>query len=76
MGGGEKVTQDKLRTAIGILGEMETLAIALFDIGDINLKQRINEAKENALNALYTPDKAFRGACVDKLMTYIRGDTL
>jgi hypothetical protein len=50
---------------------MERLAIEMFDIADIDLKQRIIEAKEDALNALYTPDGVFRAARIEKLRAFI-----
>jgi SAM-dependent methyltransferase len=64
---------ESLRAAVAVLSEMESLAIKLFDVADIDLKQSINEAKENALNALYTPDGVFRSAKLDKLRAFLNG---
>jgi hypothetical protein len=71
-GGAEDFAPERLGEAIRVLGEMERLAIEMFDIADIDLKQRIIEAKENALNALYTPDEAFRAARLDELRAFLK----
>jgi hypothetical protein len=64
---------EQLSAVITVLSEMEVLAVKLFDIADIDLKQRINEAKENALNALYSPYEEFRAAKLLKLRAFVRG---
>jgi hypothetical protein len=63
---------EQLRAVIAVLSEMEVLAVKMFDISDIDMKQRINEAKENALNALYSPDEAFRAAKLEKLRAFLK----
>jgi hypothetical protein len=64
---------EQLSAVIAVLTEMERLAIKLFDIADIDLKQRVIEAKENALNALYAPDGAYRADQLERLGEYITG---
>jgi hypothetical protein len=62
-----------LRACIKTLAEMESLSLYTFDLNDINFKQRINEAKEDALNCLYTPSEAFRQNRMERLKKFISG---
>lgn len=65
-----EVSGEQLREIVAVLHEMETLAVRMFDVADVNLKQRVNEIKETALNALYTPREAFRKECLRKLRIF------
>ena len=68
--GDDALLEDKLRTAIEILTEMERHAIASFSILNIDRKQLINEAKENALNCLYAKNDTLRHKCEAKLKLF------
>jgi SAM-dependent methyltransferase len=61
---------EALSWAARTLTEMEGLAVELFDIDDIDLKQRVTEAKENVLTALYAPQGAFRLSCLEKARAF------
>ncbi len=64
-------TEEGLKAAVSLLGGMEKAVLSLFDISDPELKQRVNEAKENALICLYAKDDGYRDACFKKLMDFI-----
>jgi len=70
LAGDGNIEPAQLHNAVAILTEMEQYAIELFDIRDIDFKQRINDAKENALNALYTTDAEFRELCLERLIVF------
>ncbi len=63
-----------LHYAASLLTAMEPHAIALFDMEDLGLKQRILEAKENILNCLYARDAAFRESQLERFRAFTEAE--
>ena len=61
----------QLKKIILLLKELEKCAIEMFNISDVDFKNRINYAKENALNSLYAADPVYKNTCTEKLVAFI-----
>ncbi len=62
----------RLSAVISLLADAEKHAARRWSAHNVAFKLELNEAKENALNALYTRDIVFREACIGKLRAFAK----